>query len=144
MVSCENSYERARPFDRCVDVGAVATAAMSLWHELQDTISPVLGPSLVPWLFERTLFAARPSHSWLPDRPVSDELHMDLDALDAVLRQQTLAEAVASVSLMVIAFRQLLERTVGQDLTTRLLGGVVMPRAAEHYPAAIPDYLADS
>lgn len=134
MVSHNYSYESPRPFDRCANSGAVAADAVNLWHRVQDTIAPVLGPTLVPWLFERTLLAARRSYSWLPDGPLSDELRMELDTLDAVLRRQTLAEAVAGASLMVIAFRQLLERAIGQDLTTRLLDGVVMSGAAAHHP----------
>ncbi len=133
-VSHNYSCESLRLFNRCADAGAVATEAVNLWQKVQDTIAPVLGPNLVPWLFEQTLLAARQSYPWLPDGPLFDELSMELDALDAALRLQTLAEAVAGASLMVITFRRQLERAIGEDLTMRLLDGVVRSAAAAHHP----------
>ena len=99
--------------------------AMSLWHNLHQTLSPIIGQRGVAALFKRSFYLTRDAHPCLAaacDRPDCPDA---LEALRTALLAQTDATAVAAHSAMLHTFENLLNTLIGPSLTERLLRPVL-------------------
>jgi hypothetical protein len=119
------------------DANAVAEAAISTWHKVAARIVPVIGVGGSDVLFNRSLHLTCMAFPWLTI--VGD--HRDSIALLANLKErlagsETDAATEASYNLLV-TFTELLTSLIGESLSERLLGTVLVasPPASEQETA---------
>ena len=100
------------------DARAVADAAASTWHQVDDALSPIIGERGVIALFKRSLHLTLTAHPWLPQQAAD---HEAFAALHASLSNQTAADAAAAQGALLHNFRSLLAKLIGASLADRLL-----------------------
>jgi hypothetical protein len=128
-----NSVE-SRPLTLALDhrIGAegdpaqVAAALAAVWHAVDATLSPLLGPLGVAAMYRRSLALSAQVHPWLPHPDAADP-GPDIAALAAALEGQDGARALAAGHAFLLAFQDLLASLVGASLGARLLAPVLDP-----------------
>lgn len=106
------------------DPAQVAAALAAVWHTMDATLSPILGPVGVAAMYRRSLALSTPAHPWLP--PPDPALPgPDIAALVAALAAQDGAHALAAGRAFLLAFQELLASLVGASLGARLLAPVL-------------------
>ena len=123
MQSNEGCF-RARVAQICQageDVGSLADAAVSLWRDMSDALSPIIGPRGVAALYKRSLYLTRGEYPWLADAHEGVVLQGDYKLLHKALVQQEGPHAAAANAALLQTFYDLLRSLIGESLTERLL-----------------------
>jgi hypothetical protein len=102
----------------------ISAAVVAIWHEIDAALTPILGQGGVAALYKRTLCLTGTAHPWLASRREDLSTGVDLEALKAVLSQQSGAAAAAGGNDFLQTFHQVLASLVGPSLTERLLRSV--------------------
>jgi hypothetical protein len=106
------------------DVEGVAALAASTWREIHSVLSSIIGPGGVAALYQRSLYVTRAAYPCLGAVREDALRSADFAALQVVLSQQTIEQAVAANAAVLQTFCDLLASLVGVPLTERLLRSV--------------------
>ena len=105
------------------DAGQIADAIGAAWHDLDLSLSPVLGRRGVAALYKRSLHLNTAAYPWLAQ--VREGTHADqaIDAapLRAMLAKRSEAEAAETGAALIHTFTELLNTLIGASLSERLL-----------------------
>lgn len=107
------------------DTGSIASLIVSVWHDIDAALAPIIGHRGVGALFRRTLHLIRHDYPWLTASHESMADPIDFTALHATLSQRTSANAVAANGALLQKFLEQLASLIGESLTERLLRAVV-------------------
>jgi hypothetical protein len=102
----------------------IAAAVFAIWMEIDDALTPIVGPLGLAALYRRSVHLAAAQHPWLAGG--EDGLLTDADAavLQSVLARRNSDEAAAGGSAFLNTFHELLASLIGLSLTARLLRSV--------------------
>jgi hypothetical protein len=106
------------------DALLIADRALEVWRQLDATLSPVIGRRGVAALFKRSLLLTAPTHPSLVPAHWDVETDGDFDSLRASLKQQPVANAIATNGALLRQFVDLLTTLIGASLTERLLRSI--------------------
>ena len=124
----QEGQRRAAPLPHRVGPGAdaaqVADAVVAIWAEIDDTLTPIIGPQGVVALFKRSLYLTAAVHPWLDAQHEGTRTFMDPAALKALLAQQSSALAATGGNAFLQTFQELLASLVGSSLSEQLLSSV--------------------
>ena len=109
------------------DAAQIAAATIAIWHEIDDALTPIVGPQGVVALYRRSLHLTVAAHPWVESGPEGARAALDPAAFKAVLAQRSSAEAGAGASAFLQTFHELLASLVGPSLTERRLRSVWTP-----------------
>lgn len=109
---------------KTADAAQPTDAIVSVWQEIDDALSPILGKRGVAALYRRSLHLTSPAYPWLAGPHESIQTAIDLAALKIVFAQQSGANATAGAGALLQTFHELLATLVGPSLTERLLRSV--------------------
>ncbi len=112
------------------DAARIADATLAIWNEIDDALTPIVGPLGVVALYRRSLHLTVAAHPWVEGGPDGAQAAPDPAALKAVLARRSSAEAVAGGSAFLQTFHELLASLVGPSLTERLLRSVWAPSSS--------------
>jgi hypothetical protein len=112
------------------DAARIAEAAIAIWHEIDDALTPIVGPQGVVALYRRSLHLTVAAHPWVEGGIDGARAALDPAALKAVLAQRSSAEAAAGGSAFLQTFHELMASLVGPSLTERLLRSVWAPSSS--------------
>jgi hypothetical protein len=107
------------------DSAQIAETVAATWHDIDEALTPIIGPRGVQALFNRSLHLAARTHAWLAVAPVSVRSGLDVAALKPLFAEQHHAEASAAAELLLSTFHDLLASLIGPSLTERLLRSAV-------------------
>jgi len=108
-------------------VEQIADTILTVWREIEEALSPIIGHRGVAALFNRSVKLVSATHPWLAGC-LGDALEaVDPTALKAALLQQPAADAAAGGAALFQSFHDLLASLVGAPLTNRLLRCVWAP-----------------
>ena len=107
------------------DAPQIADAAVAVWLELDAALSPIIGRRGVAALFKRSILLTAPAHASLVPPHWDVDTEGDFDSLRAVLKQQSVANAIATNVALLQQFVDLLASLIGASLTERLLQSVI-------------------
>ena len=120
-----------QPLANRVDTDAgpaqIAAAVVAIWEEIDDALTPIVGPLGLVALYRRTVNLAAAQHPWLAGRDEGVLTDTDPAVLKSVLAQRSSAEAAAGGSTFLHIFHELLASLIGPSLTARLLRSVWEP-----------------
>jgi len=105
----------------------IAAAVLAIWEEIDDALTPIVGPLGLIALYRRTVHLAAAQHPWLAGRDEGILTDTDPAVLKSVLAQRSSAEAAAGGSAFLNTFHDLLASLIGPSLTARLLRSVWEP-----------------
>ncbi len=105
----------------------IATAVIAIWEEVDDALTPFVGPLGLVALYRRTVHLAAVQHPWLTGRDAGVLTDTDPALLKSVLAQRSGAEAAAAGNAFLNTFHELLASLIGPSLTARLLRSVWQP-----------------
>jgi len=105
----------------------IAAAVLAIWEEIDDALTPIVGPLGLIALYRRTVHLAAAQHPWLAGRDEGMLTDTDPAVLKSVLAQRSSAEAAAGGSAFLNTFHELLASLIGPSLTARLLRSVWEP-----------------
>lgn len=124
----QEGQQRAAPLAPRVGPGAdaaqIADAVFTIWAEIDDALTPIIGPQGVVALFKRSLHLTAAVHPWLDAQREGTQAFMDPAALKALLAQQSSALATTGGNAFLHTFYELLASLVGSSLTEQLLSSV--------------------
>jgi hypothetical protein len=125
-VSPSEEYEgheggRGYGVERALESGQIGDAIASVWHEIADALSPVIGRGGVDALYRRSLHLTCRAYPWLGGTEGGGQTLMDLAGLKAVLAAQERTNAVSAGNALLQTFYDLLAGVIGPSLTARLL-----------------------
>jgi hypothetical protein len=124
----------AEPLARRVGAGAdalqIADAVVTVWAEIDDALTPILGSQGVVALFKRSLHLAAGAHPWLTAERDDTPAWPDPTALRAALARQSASVAAAGGDAFLQSFLGLLAGLVGASLSDRLLRSVWSPSSS--------------
>jgi len=129
-MSLENQPSRrvASPLARRVgadaDAAQIAEAIFSIWEEIDDALTPIIGPQGLVALYRRTLHLTSAAHPWMALGREGVQTAMAPAELKTRLAQRTRADAAAAGGAFLRTFDDLLASLVGPSLTERLLRSV--------------------
>ncbi|HET6603420.1 MAG TPA: hypothetical protein VFG21_04280 [Xanthomonadaceae bacterium] len=103
------------------DAARVADYVVAVWQQIEDALTPIIGPRGVAALYKRSLFLIGPDHPWLTRLQEADASAVDAAALRSALAQQDTAAAATAGGALLQTFQELLASLVGPSLTGRLL-----------------------
>ena len=107
------------------DAPRIADSVVVVWHELEATLSPIIGRLGVAALFKRSVLLTAPAHTSLVAPHWEVEKEGDFESLRASLKQQSVANAIATNGALLQQFVGLLTTLIGESLTERLLQSVL-------------------
>jgi hypothetical protein len=107
------------------DVLRIADSAVAVWRELDAVLSPIIGRRGVAALFKRSLLLTVPAHPSLIAAHWVVQPEGDFDSLRNSLKQQSVANAIATNGALLRQFVDLLTTLIGESLTERLLQSVL-------------------
>jgi hypothetical protein len=101
----------------------IAGYTVDAWHRAAAVLEPLLGAGPVAFLYEQSLTEARARFPWLPvcGGCEREPPRMNTGELWKALAVQSPDAALAAASLTLCTFSQLLERSVGEQLASRML-----------------------
>jgi len=117
----------AHRVDADADPAQIAAAVLAIWHDIDDALTPIVGPLGVVALYRRTVHLAAAQHPWLAGRDEGVLTDTDPAVLKSVLAQRSSTEAAAGGSAFLNTFHELLASLIGPSLTARLLRSVWEP-----------------
>ena len=103
------------------DAAQVAGAIFAIWAEIDDALTPILGPRGVAALYKRSLHLAAKAHPWLAAPDEGEPPAIGPAALKSALARRSSSAAAAGGSAFLQTFHELLTSLVGVSLTERLL-----------------------
>ena len=109
------------------DSKQIAAAVLAIWVEIDDALTPIVGPLGLVALYRRSVHLAAAQHPWLAGRDEGVLTDTDPAALKSVLARRSSAEAEAGGSAFLNTFHELLASLIGPSLTARLLRSVWEP-----------------
>jgi len=117
----------AHRVDADAEPAQIAAAVLAIWHDIDDALTPIVGPLGVVALYRRTVHLAAAQHPWLAGRDEGVLTDTDPAVLKSVLAQRSSTEAAAGGSAFLNTFHELLASLIGPSLTARLLRSVWEP-----------------
>ena len=114
----------ANRIDADADAAQIAVAVLGIWEEIDDALTPIVGPLGVVALYRRSVHLAAAQHPWLAGRDDGVLTDTDPAVLKSVLAQRSSAEAAAGGNAFLHTFHGLLANLIGPSLTARLLRSV--------------------
>jgi hypothetical protein len=112
------------------DAARIAEATLAIWDEIDDALTPIVGPQGVVALYRRSLHLTVAAHPWVEGGADGPRAALDPAALKSVLAQRSSAEAAAGGSAFLQTLHELLASLVGPSLTERLLRSVWTPSSS--------------
>ena len=106
------------------DPAQIAAALLAIWEEIDDALTPIVGPLGLVALYRRSVHLAAAQHPWLAGRDEGLLTDTDPAVLKSVLAQRSSAEASAGGDAFLNTFHELLASLIGPSLTARLLRSV--------------------
>jgi hypothetical protein len=106
------------------DPTQIAAAVLAIWDEIDDALTPIVGPLGLVALYRRSVHLSATQHPWLAGRDEGVLTDTDPAVLKSVLAQRSSAEAAAGGSAFLNTFRELLVSLIGPSLTARRLRSV--------------------
>ena len=106
------------------DSQQIATAAVTMWHDIHAALSPIIGPRGVCALYQRSLHVARGDFPWLGPVHATALDSGAFGALRIALSHQPSTVAADAHNTVLAAFYGLLVNLIGESLTERLLSVV--------------------
>ena len=106
------------------DPPTIAAAAVSIWHDIDVALAPIIGQPGVAALYKRSLYLTLADHSCLVTAYEGSLRPGEFAGLDIALSQQTPAEASAAIIALLNTFHDLLTHLIGGSLLERLLRSV--------------------
>jgi hypothetical protein len=114
----------ANRIDADADAAQIAGTVLAVWEEIDDALTPIVGPLGVVALYRRSVHLAAARHPWLAGRDEGLLTDTDPAVLKSVLAQRSSAEAAAGGNAFLHTFHDLLASLIGPSLTARLLRSV--------------------
>ncbi len=114
----------ARRVGQGADAGQIAEAVFAIWEEVDDALTPIIGPRGVAALYYRSLHLTGAAHPGVAGRHDIVQASVNPTALKSILSQRNPADAAAAGSAFLQTFHELLASLVGPSLTERLLRSV--------------------
>jgi hypothetical protein len=99
----------------------VASEVAGIWHRVEASLNPIIGPAGVVALYERSLLLASRSHPWMGKLHGSGQTAVDAMVLAATLADQEGNHAALGGGELLETFYGLLSSLIGPTLTRRLL-----------------------
>jgi hypothetical protein len=99
----------------------IAEIAVSIWDDVAEALTPIIGHSGVDALFKRSVYLTRTTHPCLHAVNENGSPSDDLAVLQTVLARQDSFEAVAANAALLQNFHEVLITLIGPSLTERLL-----------------------
>jgi hypothetical protein len=103
------------------DAAQIAAAIIAIWNDIDDALTPIVGPLGVVALYKRSLHLTSAAFPWLAAPRDGEPRTLDPSALTTLLAQRGSADAAAAGSAFLQTFHELLASLVGPALTERLL-----------------------
>ncbi len=103
------------------DAEQIASAARSIWLDVDAALSPIIGQRGVVALYRRSLDLTRADHSCLVTVYDAASQRDDFNGLQAALAEQESPAAAAANDALLQTFCGLLVTLIGTSLTERLL-----------------------
>jgi hypothetical protein len=104
----------------------VADAVAAAWHQVQESLTPIIGPQGVAALYKRSLLLTSRSHAWLAVLQSHPDA-IDVGTLKAVLTRQETKDAALAAGQLLQTFYELLSQLIGPSLAHRLMGFMWQP-----------------
>ncbi|MDP3082928.1 MAG: hypothetical protein Q8N44_04445 [Rubrivivax sp.] len=99
----------------------IGDAVFAIWEEIDDALTPILGPRGMAALYKRSLHLAASAHPWLAAADENDPPAVGPAALKSALARRSSTSAAAGGNAFLQTFHELLVTLVGASLTERLL-----------------------
>ncbi|MDQ3261147.1 MAG: hypothetical protein M3Q00_10275, partial [Pseudomonadota bacterium] len=99
--------------EKGADSAEIAAAIVSTWQQVDAALNPIIGQGGVAALYKRSLYLAAKAHPWLAGAPERAGTATDLAALNAVLAQQSSADAITGGDALLKTFCELLASLIG-------------------------------
>ena len=112
------------------DPTQIATAVVSIWEEIDDALTPIVGAQGLVALYRRTVHLSTAQYPWLAGRDEGVLTDTDPTVLKRVLAQRSSADAAAAGNAFLNIFHELLASLIGPSLTARLLRSVWEPSSS--------------
>lgn len=109
------------------DAAMVAERMLTTWREVDEALSPILGPMGVAALYSRTVHISSAAHPWLKHAVTGLSPRIDVSGLTRLLAAQDAAQASAASATLLYGFCDLLASLVGPSLASRLLADLAGP-----------------
>jgi hypothetical protein len=106
------------------DATQIAAAVLAIWEEIDDALTPLIGPLGLAALYRRTVHLSAAQHPWLAGRDEGVLTDTDPAVLKSLLAHRSSAEAAAGGSAFLDTFHELVASLIGPSLTARLLRSV--------------------
>ena len=107
-----------------MDSAHIAAMIVSIWHDIDATLRPILGQRGVASLYRRSIHLTAVRHPWFAPMQAGMQTALDLPALEATLATQDSVDAAAGGGDLLQAFHELLASLVGTSLTEQLLSSI--------------------
>lgn len=106
---------------QAADAAQIAAAVFAIWEEIDDALTPILGPRGVAALYQRSLHLAAVAYPGLAARDESDPPAVGPAALKAALARRGSTAAAIAGNAFLQTFHDLLASLIGPSLSGRLL-----------------------
>jgi len=104
-----------------VDNFQIADAIISMFEDIDATLTPIIGPKGVAALYRRSLFLCTSTHPDYAERYKGLAAAMNLTQLRSLLSEQEKPDAVMFGEQLLKTFYELLATLIGRSLAARLL-----------------------
>ncbi len=102
----------------------IADAVLAIWQEVDDALTPIIGPRGVAALYYRSLHLSGEAHPWLVIKHDIVQPAVNPTIFTSILARQESTAAAAAGSAFLHTFHDLLASLIGPALTERLLRAV--------------------
>lgn len=109
---------------QAAEAAQIAAAVFAIWEEIDEALTPILGPRGVVALYQRSLHLAAVAHPGLAAPDESDPPATGPAALKSALARQSGRTAAVAGNAFLQIFHDLLASLIGPSLTERLLRAV--------------------
>lgn len=106
------------------DAASIASAALSVWREIDGALAPIIGQPGVAALYKRSLYLTLVDQPSLVTAYEGALRPGEFEGLETALSQQTPAQAMAVICALLNTFHELLTHLIGGSLFERLLRNV--------------------
>jgi hypothetical protein len=103
------------------DSATIASAALSVWQDIDRALSPIIGQPGVAALYKRSLYLTLVGQPALVTAYEGALRPGEFEGLETALTQQTPAQALAMICALLNTFHELLTHLIGGSLFERLL-----------------------
>jgi len=106
------------------DSAEIASAALSVWRDIDRALAPIIGQPGVAALYKRSLYLTLVTHPALVTAYEGALRPGEFEGLEVSLSQQAPTQARESISALLTTFHELLTHLIGGSLFERLLRSV--------------------